>query len=57
MGEKVYIGPKANPKIYIETTNDASKSLLLLNSTINCGTPGANMEDAKGLGRTSVSIS
>lgn len=37
------MGPAAKPKTYTETQKDASSELVLPNSTISCGTPGANI--------------
>jgi len=43
------IGPMANPNTKIETTNEASSIFSEWKSFITVGTPGANMDDAKGL--------
>lgn len=43
------MGPMANPRMYIETTNDASSTFVDLKSFIRLGTPGANIEEASGL--------
>jgi len=44
-----YIGPIANPKTNIETTKEASSIFVEWKSLITTGTPGANIDDAKGL--------
>ena len=42
-------GPVAYPSTYTETTKPARVVLDEWNSVITSGTPGANIEDAKGL--------
>lgn len=46
-----YIGPTANPRTKIETTNEASSVFVEWNSLMTIGTLGANIEDARGLER------
>ena len=43
------MGPKAFPRIYIETTRDASTLLFEPNSAMSWGTPGANIAEASAL--------
>ena len=47
-------GPKTYPRTYIDTTRDATARLSSLNSSITRGTPGAKVDDAKGLIRESA---
>lgn len=42
-------GPKANPKMYTETTKVARRLEVVSKSVITWGTPGANIDDARGL--------
>src|SRR6266480_4600933 len=42
-------GPEAKPRTYTETTKAASSVLRLRNSSISSGTPGAKMDDARGV--------
>ena len=42
-------GPKAYPSTYTETTKLSRVVLDEWNSVMTSGTPGANIEDAKGL--------
>jgi len=47
-------GPKANPRIYTDTTKAAKLSLVVPKSFMTSGTPGAKKEDARGVSRVSV---
>lgn len=51
LGNNSYIGPIANPRTKMETTNEASSVFSEWNSLITTGTLGANIDDAKGLER------
>lgn len=42
-------GPKTYPRTYIDTTREATARLFSPNSSMTNGTPGANVDDAKGL--------
>lgn len=42
-------GPNAKPRMKTETTNVARILDVLWNSVMTCGTPGANIDDARGL--------
>jgi hypothetical protein len=44
-----YTGPIANPKTKIEAIKEASSIFVEWKSFITTGTPGANIDDAKGL--------
>jgi len=49
LSRESYIGPIAYPRTKTETTNELRASLLLWNSAISSGTPGAHIDDAKDL--------